>query len=310
MIDENEITAERSPIYEGQYSERTVEKSLFNLFLSGEDDENLASIDDPKLYKSMIKGKIELTERLLESEKEKDVILSEKVAKLSQKEMNIKIDELSRSINESNQRISNEENERTYILKNIFHIDSHITHLRELVQRFSILNAHYLSDINRLEFMLEGEYLLSQLPSVPCPICGTTIDSIKIKNYLEQSNEKLIESMNHEKIKISIKREELLSTENDIKEELNYYLKSKSELQQSLSQLSILIENKLKPINKVLREDFEKFITLNQDIARLADTKEAVSRYEIELQEYKLKLAEKKMMKQIIEDYQKSTIKN
>jgi hypothetical protein len=62
----------------------------------------------------------------------------------SQKEMNIKIDELSRSINESNRLIKDEENKRAEILKSIFLINSHITHLKELLERFSILDAHYL----------------------------------------------------------------------------------------------------------------------------------------------------------------------
>ncbi|HII02714.1 TPA: AAA family ATPase [Methanosarcinaceae archaeon] len=293
LKDENEIIAEHSPIYVGQHTSVPVEKALFNLLLSGEDDEDLVQAEDPKVYKNIIKGKIELTERLLGLERERATELSEKVAKANQKEMNIKIEELSRSINESNQLIKDQENKRAEILKSIFQVEAHITHLKELLERFSILDAHYIADLKRLEFILEGEHLLSQLPNMPCPTCGTNVDSTKIKDYLERNNEKLVKSISRERIKITTKREELKSTEFDISEELEDYQKEKSELHQSLKKLSILLENKLKPINKILREDFQKYISLNQDTARLEDAKEIISRYEMELEEYKIKIKEK-----------------
>ncbi len=57
LISETLIISEISPIFSGQYMEKTVEESVFKLILSGKDDDELEACGDPKIYKNKLKGK-------------------------------------------------------------------------------------------------------------------------------------------------------------------------------------------------------------------------------------------------------------
>lgn len=293
LKDENEIITEGSPISTGQYTSATIENSLFNLLLSGEDDEDLATIEDPKVYKKILNAKIEITQTLLQEEKEKIRILQSNISKEKQQEIIDKIDEISRSIKESNALIKEQETDRNHLLKRLNNLNQHIIHLKELLENFSLLDEHYSSDLQRLEFMLEGEHLLSQLPTRPCPTCGSEVESDKLKDFLEENNRKAVDSINREMEKILVKREELDKTTKDIQKELSEYIHVKDKLQNELDIASGLLEKKLRPTQQILNNDLEEYISLKQNIARLEDAEINVEQYTHKIETYQQKIKEK-----------------
>lgn len=293
LKDESEIITENSPISTGQYSLAPVEESLFNLFLSGEDDEDLAILKDPKVYKSMLRGKLELTQSLLQAERERIVNLKSSVSRMSQQEISIKIDELSLSMGESNQLIKYQENKRNGMLRNLSAVNQHITHLNEIIERFSLLYEHYYSDLQRLEFMLEGEHLLSQLPTVPCPTCGSEVESDKIKDILEDDNREIVNSINKERMKIITKMEDLHTTTEDIQKELSKYNQDKGEIQKDLDLISDLLDKKLRQTRQILSKDLNEFVTLKQNIVLLQDAEINSQHYSREIESYERKINEK-----------------
>ena len=71
---------------------------------------------------------------------------------------------------------------------------------KELLERLVLLKKHYLSDQERLEFILEGEQFLSQLNTVDCPICEGVLNedsivhfhnSLEVKQSIEVENKKI-----------------------------------------------------------------------------------------------------------------------
>jgi hypothetical protein len=290
---EKEVISEKSPISTGQHNSATVEESLFNLLLSGEDDEELALTDDPKIYKNKLRGKLELTEKLLKAENEKIGVLENRISKIDQREIMTKIEELTVHITKSNNRIEKQESKRKNIIREINSVDQHIIHLTELLSRFSLLSEHYASDLQRLEFMLEGDYLLSQLPTIPCPTCGHDVEPNMIKDFLEKDGNRIIDSILMEMAKIEVKKEELSTTNQDICTEIANYNLLKEKLQDDLKNISDLIEKNLLPTHQILSTSLEEYTSLMQNIARLQDAKTNEAHYKAEIEEYKLKIKKK-----------------
>ena len=109
LIDEQQIISDDPPIYSGQIVTRTIEESLFKLLLSGIDDEQLAEQTDIKIYRAQIKGKIELIELQIENKEKEESKLKELTETLKDEEINAKINDFTRAINDQYQLVLDEE---------------------------------------------------------------------------------------------------------------------------------------------------------------------------------------------------------
>ena len=79
-----------------------------------------------------------------------------------------------------------------------------------MLDKFQLLKRQYLSDLDRLDFISDGDNLLSQITAHHCPLC----DSIVTKNVEETNCDDISTCCDDEKAKIKINLKEL---ENSIK---------------------------------------------------------------------------------------------
>lgn len=178
LIDEIRIITEESPVYTSSknYYELTAEKSAFRYLLTGQSDNNLVEKEDKKIFESRIKGKLEFIEALILSKHSKILNLQENTNDLTSEQINEKISTLLENLETSSINIEQLTTERENKFKELQTLKSSNLKNGEILKRFYLLQEHYKNDLNRLNFILEGEFLFKQLISKDCPICNTKME--------------------------------------------------------------------------------------------------------------------------------------
>ncbi|MFA5406758.1 MAG: hypothetical protein WC307_05365 [Candidatus Nanoarchaeia archaeon] len=293
LINEELIISETSPIYTGNFARKTTENSVFKLILSGKDDDELESLEDPKIYKNKIRGKLEFIEESIKNKSEILDKLTTTIEDLELEKINIMIDEFSNVINESHKNVIEEEKKRADIWGEIESIHSQIGQIDKLKERFQLLDKHYDSDLGRLEFINEGKQYIDQLIDVNCPICGSLIKQGVLEQYDEQSPDDVLKSLVAEAKSIQLKKKELLETIRELDKNrllLNNNLNQKND---AFEKINSFIINKLKPAEELNRKNLDRFIKLKEDKSRIELLKEEVELLKKEKKYYSLKIEEK-----------------
>lgn len=285
LVNEEEVISEISPIYTGQYTEETLETSLFKLLLSGRDDDDLETIEPIKTFKIRVNSKIELLKEEL-SEKEKVIFnLDNKLKEIKLDSVNLKIEELTSILNENQKELFMQEEKRQSLWREIEAIKNKIIQLEHLEKKFTLLNQHYDSDLKRLDFINEGGQLIDQLADKNCPVCNKIFgaDISKVDN-------EFIESIQKEADKILIKKKELLEVLNNLKNEKEEAVKNHEAIKSSFDDIEKRIKNSIAPVKEINENQLREFLKIKDQTIHLELLKEEVAKINQDILYYQNKL--------------------
>ncbi len=261
LIDEERIITEGSPVYSSKdnYTSFTAEQSAFKYLLTERDDKNLIEKEERKVRESRIGGKLELLDRLIKSKTDSITELQKSLTTITSAELQRKIEELLSDIKESSSKIEEFTNRRDLLYKSQQEKKSNRLKLKELLGRFYLLKDHYKSDLNRLNFILDGEFLFSQLVAKDCPLCGTLMAEEHLKCL---SNSIDINSVKIEGKKIELKMQDLADTIRISESEIKTLTNEINNIDNELKNIEVLIDSELKPIKQSLHEKLRSLIKL------------------------------------------------
>ena len=298
MVDENLIITKNSPIYTDQNYSKTAEDSVFKLILSGKDDDELETLENPKIYKARLNGKIELLKQNIEKTEKNLIEINKRLGKLELREINIKIDEITNSLNISRQGIVGKEKDREKIWEKIKPLSAELEQFSELKKRLILLDKNYEIDLKRMDFINEGSQIMDQLNLVFCPLCESEIEGEK------EFSSDLFESIKKEYGKIILKKKELQETLTFISEQekqINLKLKQYYEEFQKVEEY---IANKLKPLESIKKKELEEYLKLKEMQAKISflEAELTSDKQDKEYYEKKFKDKPEQGQKRIIED--------
>ncbi len=178
VIDEKEIITEKSPVFNESVTDETAKAAVFQLLISGEDSSELLEVADPKTTKQKLNAQLQLIDdmskelahkislHIKEAETAGNISAEEEIAKINEQYVEIE------------KALASKREERQVVSGNLDLLRQEIASLNELISRFVLLKSQYQSDLDRLEFLGEGEHLYSQLnnASCECPLCGSVIN--------------------------------------------------------------------------------------------------------------------------------------
>lgn len=267
LIDESRIITETSPVYlsPNNFLDFTFEKSVFKYLLTEQSDNSAIEIEEPKVFESRIKGKIEFINFQIQNKNLLlENIITDKI-NITSEELQFKLDELLSKIEESSNKINSLSESRTTYFVQLQTIKSKTLFLNELLKRFNLLEEHYNNDLNRLEFILDGESVLSQLISKDCPICGTQLNDGHLDCINNHSNKKqLSESINIEYQKVKIKLNDLKETVFSTKKELSKNEDVIKSYELKINEINLEINEKLIPLKTKFQDEFDSIVNLKQ----------------------------------------------
>ncbi len=283
LVDEKQIITEDSPVHsKGETIYRTREQSLFYYLLTGLDAKDFKEVEDPKTIKGKINGKIELIKELIE--KTQDKLGDYK---------NQNVDDLTKIVNENIDSLSLEYSEQIKKIdelktkRNQYHVqktkkESMILFKKELLERFELLKKHYLSDLERLTFISEGNFLLNQLNSVSCPICGTALKDEHLNHLIKYEDENVLleQASKSELRKISLKLEELTAAIETLKIEIKQNDDAVQKLAGRISTSDAELTRNLTPITATLKQRINSLFIEKQRLAEYNRLREQITSYQ------------------------------
>lgn len=176
IVNEQEIIRQDSPYLTGQHVSKTAEKSTLKLMLTGADDSAIVPTDTRKQSESNDQAKAELLEQWI-ADVEDDITENG----LSREELEEQVEKLEESISTSRNQLHIAQSQlnvmttqRRKILKNREAMKDRIDDIANMLERFELLKAQYLTDLHRLMAIEESGSLFVHQERVSCPLCGAS----------------------------------------------------------------------------------------------------------------------------------------
>lgn len=189
VVSEEQIISERSPVlYSGARTERTVESNLFRLLLTGTDDADMEEFQKPSERRVAKAAKLEIVEEMIQ---QIDAELGERAPAKADAEQQLA--RLSRTIKDRFEGLQEYQRQLDEAVRERrAQMDSRTEHksrLREIgvtIARFNRLDDVYRSDLDRLQSLEEGGYMLVAMAGMDCPVCGAPPEAHRHEHESEE----------------------------------------------------------------------------------------------------------------------------
>lgn len=259
LIDEKEVIKDKTLLTTGQYVSRTVELNAFFYFISGKYTSFISYLSKlrtgkKKKEKPQVDKTDYLDELIIETQNQLDTLNSGE-------------DSLGISFKEELLFVTSEIKQHSEVIKETFENTEKLKTKRlvnqELIKRFNLLKEHFNSDLRRLDFILEGGSIISNLQPENCPTCGKQLDDNHDEIHHEKvvsgvNYEKLISSYSSEKEKIMLNLSDLSMTIGNLEEDISKINEEILIEEKKYSEIKQKVENELKPTQASLQEKIDK----------------------------------------------------
>ncbi|SIT14301.1 MAG: hypothetical protein C9355_09795 [Thalassolituus maritimus] len=272
VVSEQDIIAEKSPVFtSGAPSQRTFEQNLFKFVLTGVDDAAAVTVTKPSDRKVAKAAKIELVDELIA---QIDAELGENPPDEKETEEQLGLLEQSASdlpsrLKESQAKLDALSGERR---RTIEHRRELLERARELdltIERFSKLQAVYSSDLQRLQSIEEGGFVLVAMTDMDCPVCGAPSDAQK-HNHAAEEIAMAHKAAAAEARKIEREQRELTQTIASLEAEAVGLHRTVDLEKNEIDRLDGEIE-KARPYETSLRESYEVYVLKRSEILHVLD---------------------------------------
>ena len=281
IVNEEEIIQQRSPLSDGNYTADTANSSAFKLLLTGTDDSSLLTEKSDGPEEQGREGQISLLEQLIDE-------LRGKIKELagSPKELNDQLEKLENSIARQTNLLSVTEDDfkksssrRRELLRRLEEAQNRLAEIGALVERFSLLDQHYVSDVRRLEAIEEAGTMLTAFTG-KCPLCGAEAEHHSPQDDCDGNVEAVAIAARAESDKIKSRRTELKSTIEVLQNEARSFNRRLPRLESELDKLSGQIEGVLAPNLRRMRATYSDLSDKRGDVREALNLHATLADYE------------------------------
>lgn len=276
FICQSDIARETSPFITPGWPASTPSKATLLFLLTGKDANNLQKPEDPEISKAKKKALISYIRDKLDNLSSRQESL-EKIAS-QYEDMNITdaVNDLKKEMLNVQKQINTAVVKGHSIMSKIYNLNGKLAECETVIHSFSILHQQYQSDINRLEFIIDGGLATQKLTHVAhCPFCNSDITKTPNTKYIEASSAEL------EKIKSHLKG---LYTANQSVEKKKQSIQTRIKvLEDEKNNIDVLISNELSPRLSEFQKELEDKMHLIQVFSELEFLRQTESQYRKEL---------------------------
>lgn len=255
-VNENDTELEKSILLPDNYTARTAFFSGL-LYILYDQDFSEYDADENKKTKAAKKAAVQKyiisnKEKLLGSREN----LSQYIDGIEKDSASLEgmIDNLQNELDETNRIIDESITDIKTIGKEIIETESSIRKFSLQVDRYKVLESQYISDINRLGFIIQGEDVVHNHKSpINCPFCSGELDKNQETSYLEASRA--------EAKKILTSSIALSSTIDDVTFEKDKYFNTLNDLRNKKSATEQNMNKELKPHRESIKQRINKYNT-------------------------------------------------
>ena len=272
VVSEGDIMAEKSPVFSsGNPSERLFEQNLFKLLLSGIDDSAVVTVRKPTERKVAKVAKIELVDEMVALV---DAELGSSAP--NQKEAAVQLDQLDQNANGLFSRLQDTQKDQDSLILERRNAQDRRRELQdrlgELVltlHRFAQLESVYNSDLQRLQSIEEGGYILVAMAGMDCPVCGAPPE-VQKHNHAGEEISMAHKAAAAEARKIEREQRELVQTITSLEAETSGLRQTIDQLESDIKLLNAKIEE-ARPQEASLRASYEAYASKRVEIIKIID---------------------------------------
>lgn len=214
IVDESEMIAKQSPLSDGNPMSDTPNFATFKLLLTGVDDAALVPNRPKGLEDASIQAQLELMDQLLEEHRERLAELTD-----DPEDLDGQLERLEGTLSEHAKQLETTEaqyrdlaDRRRKLRKRLEDGQDREAEVGGLIERFRLLDSHYISDVARLRGIEEGGTLFEALGQAPCPLCGAEPPHHRRDADCDGNIEAVVAAARSEIAKIDLLRSELEET--------------------------------------------------------------------------------------------------
>jgi hypothetical protein len=174
IIDESEIIAQRSPLSDGNPIADTPNFATFKLLLTGVDDAALVPNKPKGPEDQSREAQLDLMDQLLDEHRERLTVLTKDPDDLEEQ-----LQRLEQTLSQQEEQLATTDaqyrdlvDRRRKLRQKLEEGQDRRAEIASLLERFRLLDRHYVSDMARLRGIEEGGTLFEVLGQSSCPLCG------------------------------------------------------------------------------------------------------------------------------------------
>lgn len=249
IVTETEITQQRSPLSDGGIVTDTPNFATFKLLLTGVDDSALVANKAKTSQDQSREAQLELLDQLLEEYRDRLKELTD-----SSDELEDQLQRIDTSLSQHTAQLATTEEDfrrladrRRDLRKRIEEGRDRRSEIAGLLERFSLLERHYNSDVERLQGIEEGGSLFGVLGQAPCPLCGAEPGHQRRDADCDGNIEGVVQAARSEIAKIELLRRELAETVSGLHREAIAFDRRLPKMEEELKSLSEEVDRFISP---------------------------------------------------------------
>lgn len=259
IVNETEITQQTSPLFDGNYTANTPNLATFKLLLTGTDDSALvASTRRGEPEELSREAQLQLLDQLLVEHRER----LRELTKIP-KELQEQLEKLETSMAQQATQVNTTEAEfqqaagrRRELRKKLEESRDRREEVGTLVERFTLLDRHYQSDIERLRAIEEGGTLFNVLGAGRCPLCGAAPEHHRADAECDGDIDAVVGAARKEIAKIEVLRHELDTTVRNLQREGASFDRRMPAVVEELADISDIVDGLISPRLSKLRASY------------------------------------------------------
>jgi hypothetical protein len=258
IVNETEITQQASPLFDGNYVANTPNLAAFKLLLTGADDSALVPSTKREPEELSRDAQLQLLDQLLDDYRDrlKELTKSPKDLQEQLEKIDASLAQHAAQVNATEATFQQSAGRRRELRKKLEDSRDRRAEVGELLERFSLLDRHYASDIARLSAIEEGGTLFGVLGSGHCPLCGAAPDHHRPDTDCGGNIDAVVEAARTEIAKVEVLRSELAATVRDLEREGTSFDRRMPALERELEAISNSVDGLISPRLSKLRATY------------------------------------------------------
>jgi hypothetical protein len=258
IVDETEIIARRSPLSDGNPTSDTPNFATFKLLLTGIDDSALVPMKAKGPEEQAREIQLELLDQLLDAHR-----LRLRALTKNPDEIDEQLERLNRTLVEQEGQLAASESEyrklvdrRRDLRRRLEDGEDRKAEIDGLLQRFRLLDQHYVSDTARLKAIEEGGTLFQVLGQTSCPLCGAPPNGHNRDAECDGDVEAVVAAARSEMAKIELLRKELVETVRELEREGQGFDRRLPRISTELQSIARALEQMITPALAKMRANY------------------------------------------------------
>lgn len=275
IVDETEITQQSSPLFDGNPIANTPNLATFKLLLTGTDDSALVASNKSEPEELSREAQLHLLDQLLDDYRDrlKELTKSPKELEEQLEKIDVSLRRQATQVNTTEAEFQEAAGRRRELRKKLEDSRERRAEVGAMLQRFSLLDTHYVSDIERLRAIEECGTLFNVLGGGHCPLCGAAPAHHRADAECNGDTDAVVQAARMEIAKIEVLRAELAATVRSLERESVSFDRRMPSVVQELESISDAVEELIAPRLSNLRKSYSDFAD------KRAEVREALALY-------------------------------